>query len=434
MTKKQTKGAASPAAISAADALLEGERVSFEVEGVPPKATDEELNSRYVKGDIRIVTEQARYPLAGILQMLRESKQDESGKFTARYMLDPDYQRRHRWDDTRKSRLIESFLLNVPVPPVFLYERELARFEVMDGRQRLTALGDFYADKFALTGLEYWPDLDGRRYSTLPSKVRDGIDRRYISSIILLQETANTEAQAATLKKLVFERLNSGGVKLSSQETRNAIYSGPLNTLCLQLSENIAFRRLWGIPLDPDAESGNGVEDPDDAIDEATLAGMRMFQKMEDVELVLRFFAYRQIREFKAGLNKISQFLDLFLVRGNRFTDKVLGEYRLMFESTIAFLWEAMGAESFTLLNASARRATKIVYDPLMYIANSPTVVPHHAALIENKGLLREELKKMYVANGDLFSGRRTNFADTQQRNAQIGAAFTAAIARLPKN
>ena len=392
------------------------------------------MNSRYVKGDIRIVTEQARYPLAGILQMLQETKQDESGKIAPRYMLDPDYQRRHRWDDTRKSRLIESFLLNVPVPPVFLYERDLARFEVMDGRQRLTALSDFYADEFALTGLEYWPDLDGRRYSTLPSKVRDGIDRRYISSIILLQETANTEEQAATLKKLVFERLNSGGVKLSSQETRNAIYSGPLNTLCLKLSENAAFRRLWGLPLDPYAEGGTGEEDTDDMADEATLTGIRMFQKMEDVELVLRFFAYRQIREFKAGLNKISEFLDLFLMRGNRFSDKVLGEYRVMFESTIEFLLGALGTESFTLLNAGSRRATKIVYDPLMYIANSPAIVPHHAALVENKELLRDELRKMYVANGDLFSGRRTNFADTQQRNALIGAAFAAAIARLPKN
>lgn len=244
MTDKATRRPTTSSATVADVSLLDGERVSFEVDSAPPKATDEELNSRYVKGDIRIVTEQARYPLAGILQMLQETKPDEAGKSTPRYLLDPEYQRRHRWSDERKSRLIESFLLNVPVPPVFLYERDLARFEVMDGRQRLTTLSDFYSDKFALVGLEYWPDLDGRRYTTLPSKVRDGIDRRYISSIILLQETANTEGQAAMLKKLVFERLNSGGVKLGSQETRNAIYSGPLNTLCLQLSENQSFRRL----------------------------------------------------------------------------------------------------------------------------------------------------------------------------------------------
>ena len=101
--------------------------------------------------------------------------------------------------------------MNVPVPPVFLYERDLARFEVMDGRQRLTAIREFYDDELQLKGLQYWPKLNGRTYSQLPSKVRDGIDRRYISSIILLKETASSEEQAAQLKKMVFERLNSGG-------------------------------------------------------------------------------------------------------------------------------------------------------------------------------------------------------------------------------
>ena len=62
-----------------------------------PKATNEELNSRYVKGEIRIVTEQARYPLAGILAMLEEQIEGEDGKKELRYKLDPEYQRRHRW-------------------------------------------------------------------------------------------------------------------------------------------------------------------------------------------------------------------------------------------------------------------------------------------------------------------------------------------------
>lgn len=91
--------------------------------------------------------------------MLKEGIEDESGNRESRYKLDPEYQRRHRWSVERKSRLVESFLMNVPVPPVFLYERDLARFKVMDGRQRLTALSDFYSDQFPLTGLQYWSDL-----------------------------------------------------------------------------------------------------------------------------------------------------------------------------------------------------------------------------------------------------------------------------------
>lgn len=412
-------------------ALLDGEQVSFEVEEAPAEATDEELNSRYAKGEIRIVTEQARYPLAGILQMLADTLVDESGRKVLRYKLDPEYQRRHRWSVVRKSRLIESFLLNVPVPPVFLYERDYACYEVMDGRQRLTALSEFYADGFALEGLEHWPDLDGRTYSQLPSRVRDGINRRYISSIILLRETADNEAQATVLKKLVFARLNSGGVKLGSQETRNAVYGGPLNRLCIELSGNELFRRMWGIPLNPDDGDASRDDEAEEPTDDGTALGVRMFEKMEDVELVLRFFAYRQIREFKAGLNKISEFLDRFIEQGNEFPESVFADYRAMFENTISFLWEALGGDAFTVLSSARRRATKIVYDPLMFAANSPDVIPHRDLLLAHKDVLKAALLEMYQANTDLFSGRRTNFADSQQRNVKVQAAFVLTIAKL---
>jgi hypothetical protein len=420
---------------AAASHLLDGEKVSFKDDVTKRIVSDEELNSRYATGKIRIVTEQARYPLAGILEMLKEEIDGQNGKKELRYNLDPEYQRRHRWSVEKKSRLIESFLINVPVPPVFLYERELARFEVMDGRQRLTALSDFYADKFKLDGLQYWADLDGRSYSTLPSKVRDGIDRRYISSIILLKETAINEEQASMLKKMVLERLNSGGVKLSSQENRNAVYGGPLNSLCLSLSENQNFRSMWGIPVKPSPDEKETDEETDDEIYEAgdgtTKAGKTMFEKMEDVELVLRFFAYRQIGEFKAGLNKISEFLDLFIVRGNNFVPTVHDEYRRMFESTVSFLWDALGTKSFTVLGSSSKRPTKIVYDPLMFIANSTDVVTHHTNLIEKKEVLSNELRTMYKNNKELFSGRRTNFNDTQDRNRCMSDAFASAIAKV---
>ena len=419
MTKANSKQPAAGAKVqqAAASHLLKFEEVSFDSHPDKPTATDEELNSRYAKGEIRIVTEQARYPLAGILEMLKAESEGEGGQKERHYKLDPEYQRRHRWSVERKSRLIESFLMNVPVPPVFLYERDLARFEVMDGRQRLSALSDFYADEFALTGLQYWSDLDGRKYSQLPSKVRAGIDRRYISSIILLKETAANEEQAAMLKKMVFERLNSGGVKLGSQETRNAVYNGPLNKLCLDLSANEKFRRMWGIPLDPKPEEKNADEEMDETIDESTTAGIHMFEKMEDVELVLRFFAYRKIGEFKAGLNKISDFLDRFIVVGNKFPQEGLAAYRAMFEATIDFLWDVLEGEAFTVLDPSKKRPTKIVYDPLMFAANSPDVVPHRAKLVAKKTVLRGELEAMYKKNQALFSGRRTNFKDTQDRN-----------------
>jgi hypothetical protein len=374
--------------------LLEGESISLIEKNQPKKVSDEELNSRYIKGDVRIITESARYSLAGILTMLQEEIKGPDGKGENRYKLDPEYQRRHRWNNGRKSRLIESFLMNIPVPPVFLYERELARFEVMDGRQRLTALSEFYDDKFQLTELEHWKDLEGRKYSQLPDKIKDGIDRRYISSIILLKETAATEEQATLLKKIVFERLNSGGVKLSSQETRNAIYNGPLNKLCLSLSENAAYKKLWRIPVTPI----ENTESEGDEEEELPKSGQKMFDKMEDVEMVLRFFAYRQIEKFPSGLNKISTLLDSYLNQGNKFDPGLIVKLGSLFNDTVQFLDQLLDNDAFCAFESEKKsnRPTKIVYDPIMYVSSELNETQRNS-IIRRKDELRADLAKMYA-------------------------------------
>jgi hypothetical protein len=119
------------------------------------KATDEEIDSKYESREWRIITETNREQLPNFVEALRRSGWME---------LRPFYQRRLRWDDARQSKLIESFIMNIPVPPLFVYEADLAKYEVMDGQQRITALRDFYSNKLKLTGLEQWPELNGRTY------------------------------------------------------------------------------------------------------------------------------------------------------------------------------------------------------------------------------------------------------------------------------
>ena len=116
----------------------------------------------------------------------------------------------------------------------------------------------------------------------------------------------------------------------------------------------------------------------------------------------------------------------------DHFAPPLLAEYKSMFESTISFLWDVLGTEAFAVLGYS-RRPTKIVYDPLMFVANSADVVPHRAQLSANREVLRTELEAMYKAKHDLFSGRRTNFADTQNRNGCVSEAFARAIAKMAK-
>ena len=295
----------------------------------------------------------------------------------------------------------------------------------MDGRQRLTALMDFYDDTLELKELQYWPELNGRKYSTLPSSIRDGIDRRYLSSIILLNETAATEDQAANLKKLVFERLNSGGVRLTGQETRNAVYNGPLNDLCLELSRITELRAMLGTPLGVEsAISSDDTEELDDAVAtperdsegvDVTKMGRKMFESMEDVEIVLRFYAYRHLAKFPQGLNRISDFLDEFLMRGNKFDLATLEDYRQLFLENIKF-WYAIGGATAFQVKGSNRHFSKIAYDALMY-ASSALNQEQRALLSSNREVVRSAIETMYNSHATVFGGRRTNTSDANRRN-----------------
>jgi hypothetical protein len=97
---------------------------------VLPRVSDDDINAKYLKREWRIVTETNREQLPNFVEALKRPGWME---------LRPFYQRRLRWDPERQSKLIESFIMNIPVPPLFVYEADLARYEVMDGQQRITA-------------------------------------------------------------------------------------------------------------------------------------------------------------------------------------------------------------------------------------------------------------------------------------------------------
>jgi len=187
--------------------------------------------------------------------------------------LRPDFQRRDRWSNEKRSRFIESVIMNVPVPPVFLGEEEYGKYVVLDGRQRLTAAYKFLSNDLRLEGLKVWKELNGLTYFELKSKgFAAAIERRFLPAILLTHESS------PEVKYEVFDRLNTGGVVAEQMEVRNAIFPGPFNSMLHELSCDSTFRRLWGIP------------DTDDA---TVLEKNVLYREMGDLELVLRFFALR---------------------------------------------------------------------------------------------------------------------------------------------
>ena len=204
----------------------------------------------------------------------------------------PKFQRRDRWDPSKQSLLIESFLTNIPVPPVYLAEdlSKLGSYAVIDGKQRLTAISTYFADKLVLRGLTRLPRLNGLRYSQLPVEIRNALGMKNLRITTLLRQSSEE------LKHEVFLRLNTGGEILNAQEIRNVAYRGSLNDLIYSLAEN-AFLRAQFKVVPPSSPA---------------------YRQMTDAEFVLRFFALtRGWRGFKGGLREE---LDRFMWT-NRFMD-----------------------------------------------------------------------------------------------------------------
>jgi len=358
---------------------------------------DDDINAKYMKGETRLVTEQARYPLPTLIDLFKKS---------SAYILQPDFQRRKRWDNEKKSKLIESFIINVPIPPVFLYEVSFANYEVMDGLQRITTIIDFYEDKFELTGLVQWQELNGRRYSDLPEKIKEGIDRRYLSSIILLNESASDMKKAIEMKQLVFERLNTGGVKLSAQEIRNAIYNGKMNQLCIKLSQNEIFMKLWDIKI----------------INENNPQQNKLYKDMSDVELVLRFFAMRFVDKYTG---KLDVFLDEYLKISNTFPDETLKKLENLFLRNIEIAYKLFDIYAFKLYKTSYGKlswssdAQRTVYDPMMLAITKLELTDSEIEKADYKKLLKG-IEKFYEKYEENFDGKKQNKNDILKRTELI--------------
>jgi hypothetical protein len=134
----------------------------------------------------------------------------------------PEFQRRYVWSDRQASRLVESLIIQCPIPVIYLNQERDETFSVIDGNQRLNSLKRFVQDSFPLSGLTSYPELAGLRYSQLDKRIQRHITNRVLRCTVILKETH------PQVKFDVFERLNSGAVALTRQELRHGLYYGTL--------------------------------------------------------------------------------------------------------------------------------------------------------------------------------------------------------------
>lgn len=248
---------------------------------------------------------------------------------TEKELIKPSLQRNYVWDKTMASRFIESILMGLPIPSIFLAETHDSKKMIIDGYQRVTTLYDYVetgkihgeAKVFKLSNSkrldERWR---GKAFKELTDEEQRRIKSTTIHSIIFIQESP--EDGNNSLFEL-FERINTGGKVLNNQEIRNCIYQGSLNDLLVELNDYPNWRILYG------------DEAPDN--------------RMRDVELVLRFFAISEVFKSETEKNQISLklYLNDYVETRSKIKPEDTNWYREQWKNTIDFIIGKFGENAF---------------------------------------------------------------------------------------
>lgn len=293
----------------------------------------ESILKKFFSAQDSLVIQAADLSLGSLAQMVDSKAID----------TEPKYQRRHRWPLEKQSALIESFLLNIPVPPIYLAEDKLGKYSVVDGKQRLTAIADFIGGRLKLSALESMTEVENLTFSELPEELQNALTiRPYLRVITILKQSS------PLLKYEVFIRLNRGGESMEPQELRNVAFRGEMNDLVYELSETPFLRQQLKI------EGQKSTS----------------YQLMADAELVVRFLALRgRWQSFSGGLRGA---MDSFMAENSRVNDQELAAYRIAFLRALSACERLWGVNAFRRPSGAGWRDQFLngVYDAQMLAAD----------------------------------------------------------------
>ena len=256
-------------------------------------------------------------------------------------LVKPELQRKYVWDRREASRFIDSILLGLPVPSIFLAQTQDEKLLIIDGYQRIMTIRDFVRgifsgdDKaFALSKTEKvnkrWR---GKHFSELTEAEQRRIKNTTIHAIIFAQQKEPQNEDTSLFQ--VFERINTSGRTLTAQEIRNCVAQGSFNKLLIKLNEHATWRRLFGL----------STPDP----------------RMRDMEYILRFFALSS-EDYKAGTQErlsLRKFLDIYMNNHSSLSEADESYMEKRFVESIEMASNLFGNSAFH--NISPSDSTKYV-------------------------------------------------------------------------
>jgi len=294
----------------------------------------------------------------------------------------PKFQRGYVWNRSQASRLIESLIIQCPIPVIFLSQNTDESLSVIDGNQRLNSINLYLNDEFPLKGLTAYPEIEGFKFAELDPRFQRHILNRTVRCIVILKDTH------PQIKFDVFERLNTGSVKLTPQELRHGIHNGPLMDLLEKLNKN----KLW---LDISGNKGD--------------------KRMKGDELILRYFA---LCENWRNYNKpMVNFLNNYAEKYRKAKDEKMIDLENSFNSSFQKCYELMDNLIFKTFDKNYKN---IKFNAALFDAQMVAISELNPSAVQieriNKNTFKEELNKLVL--DDIFS-KYISSGTTDKRSVQ---------------
>lgn len=313
--------------------------------------------------DKTVYTTQKDFPLSTIREMFDDGD----------IVTDPDYQRDFVYTQKQSSKLIESMLIGIPIPTVYLCQENDETWSVIDGQQRITSFVFYLENKFPLTGLSELKELNGLYFKDMDKILQKKLKSSSLNAICILKESQE-------LKYEIFARLNQGAISLKPQELRNCIYRGSYNRMLEDLAGNKYLPTLFH--------------------DEN--------KRKQYQERILRFFALRNFTDYKSSIMKT---MNDYMFNHQNADDSEIADCRVLFNKTIDIIKQILGDTAFFAVNRENGKVigkfSGSVYDSIIIpfsFFNSHDLMAHADEIrksIEDLKLNNDQYREdTYVATG----------------------------------
>ena len=328
--------------------------------------------------------------------------------------LNPKYQRRNAWDLTKKSKLIESLIIGLPVPEVILAESKEKKgsYIVIDGKQRLLTIRQFCADEnddvfknFKLRKLDILEDLNGINFKDIrDDPVLDGYQSAFENQTVRTIVIKNWPNENVLYK--IFHRLNTGSLPLSPQELRQALHPGPFLDYVDEYSqESKEIKKVLKL----------SAPDP----------------RMRDVELLIRYFAFKNYSNEYHG--NLKDFLDKTCesLNGKYTSHKELIEDQAKeFVEAINTTFEIFGDDAFRKWDSGkyTKLFNRAVYDIMIYYFSIPEI---RNKSLENRGAIKRKFEELCSTDLEFLQSFESSTKDivrTTKRFSTWGNALSDSI------